>query len=90
LQLDNTLQFVTNQNDPVPTVPPTFLDFVHPQGEIHIQAVDPAGQATAIVSCIGQDNENCATGNNILEASIPDHLGPYFNDISFGGSACPA
>ncbi|KAJ3934131.1 MAG: alpha/beta-hydrolase [Lentinula lateritia] len=88
--LGNTLSHITNQNDPVPTVPPEFLGFVHPSNEFHITGVDSNGQATGIIACPGQDNENCSTGNDILDASVANHLGPYFDDISFGASACPA
>ncbi|KAJ7828319.1 alpha/beta-hydrolase [Mycena leptocephala] len=75
--------FVSNQNDPVPTVPPKFLGFQHSSGEIHI--VDDS--QTNLVACPGQDNANCATGN-VLAVSVQNHLGPYFNDITFGGSQC--
>ncbi|KAJ7888004.1 hypothetical protein B0H13DRAFT_1720372 [Mycena leptocephala] len=78
------LTFVSNQNDPVPTVPPKFLGFQHSSGEIHI--VDDS--QTNLVACPGQDNANCATGNNVLAVSVQNHLGPYFNDITFGGSQC--
>ncbi len=46
---------VTNQDDPVPTVPPRFLSFQHPQGEIHITKVDSSGAAT-LEACPGQEN----------------------------------
>ncbi|KAJ7828307.1 alpha/beta-hydrolase, partial [Mycena leptocephala] len=79
------LTFVSNQNDPVPTVPPKFLGLQHSSGEIHI--VDDS--QTNLVACPGQDNANCATGNNVLAVSVQNHLGnPYFNDITFGGSQC--
>jgi len=78
------VNFMTNQNDPVPTVPPKFLGFQHSSGEAHI--TDPT--TPNILACPGQDNENCATGNSLLSASIPDHLGPYFDNITFGGSQC--
>ncbi|KAJ7816398.1 alpha/beta-hydrolase [Mycena leptocephala] len=78
------LTFVSNQNDPVPTVPPKFLGFQHSSGEIHI--VDDS--QTNFVACPGQDNANCATGNNVLAVSVQNHLGPYFNNITFGGSQC--
>ncbi|KAJ7643958.1 alpha/beta-hydrolase [Roridomyces roridus] len=78
------VNFMSNQNDPVPTVPPKFLGFQHSSGEAHI--IDPS--TPNIVSCPGQDNENCATGNSLLDISIPNHLGPYFNGLSFGGSQC--
>jgi len=77
--------FMTNQNDPVPTVPPLFLGFQHPNGEIH--SVDDT--QNNFISCPGQDNKNCASGNSILDAKVSDHKGPYFQDITFGHSACP-
>ncbi|KAF7317787.1 Lipase-3 domain-containing protein [Mycena kentingensis (nom. inval.)] len=77
--------FFTNQNDPVPTVPPLFLGFQHPSGEIH--SVDDT--QNSFLACPGQDNENCATGNSLLDASVANHRGPYFDDLSFGGSQCP-
>ncbi|KAF8183240.1 alpha/beta-hydrolase [Mycena galopus ATCC 62051] len=76
--------YMSNQNDPVPTVPPKFTGFQHSSGEVHI--VDAS--QTNFVACPGQDNENCATGNNVLDASVQDHLGPYFDDLTFGGSQC--
>lgn len=33
--------------------------------------------------------QNCAAGNSLLDTSIPNHLGPYLNGISFGDKACP-
>ncbi|KAJ6528913.1 alpha/beta-hydrolase [Mycena capillaripes] len=76
--------FVSNQNDPVPTVPPKFLGFQHTSGEIHI--VDDS--QNNFIECPGQDNAACATGNNVLQSSVQNHLGPYFDDITFGGSQC--
>ncbi|KAJ7868689.1 alpha/beta-hydrolase [Mycena leptocephala] len=76
--------FVTNQNDPVPTVPPLLFGFTHSSGEIHI--VDSSQQN--LVACPGQDNKNCATGNSVFHASVANHLGPYFDDITFGSAAC--
>ncbi|KAJ6493900.1 alpha/beta-hydrolase [Mycena vitilis] len=79
--------FVSNQNDPVPTVPPKFLGFQHTAGEIHITDIDDSGVAN-LVACPGQDNANCATGNNVLKVSVANHLGPYFDNLTFGGSQC--
>jgi len=88
--LGNTFSFVTNQNDPVPTVPPRFLGFQHSQGEIHIQSVDAAtGNATNIVSCPGEENDNCSDGNSLLDVSVANHIGPYFHNISMSQSNCP-
>jgi hypothetical protein len=92
---------MTNQNDPVPTVPPRFLGFQHPSGEIHV--VDDTQQN--FVACPGQDNTNCATGNSVLSADVSNHkgglenivstftqltisVGPYFDDLTFARSGC--
>ncbi|KAI1795739.1 alpha/beta-hydrolase [Ganoderma leucocontextum] len=79
---------VTNQDDPVPNVPPHFLDFEHPKGELHITKVNNSTGTAAMVACPGSENDKCAAGNSLLDTSIQDHLGPYFNDISFGADAC--
>ncbi|KAF7431127.1 hypothetical protein PC9H_006847 [Pleurotus ostreatus] len=88
--LGSSLTHVTNQDDPVPILPPRLIGYQHPQGEIHINAVDGNGDATDIVACPGQENENCSEGNNILfDHSVANHAGPYIDNISFGGDACP-
>ncbi|KAJ6517430.1 alpha/beta-hydrolase [Mycena vitilis] len=78
------LIFVTNQHDPVPTLPPMFLGFQHTSGEVHI--VDDTQKN--FVACPGQENENCVVGNSVLSDDIFNHLGPYFDAISFGGHQC--
>jgi hypothetical protein len=84
--LDNNLgvTFVTNQHDPVPIVPPKALGFQHSSGEVHI--TDDTQQN--LVACPGQDNINCSTGNSLIEFDIVNHLGPYFDDITFGSPQC--
>ena len=68
------LTYVTNQLDPVPNLPPRFLDFTHPTGEVHIVAADAAtGAPKNIVSCPGRDNEGGSTGTNLLTANVSDH-----------------
>lgn len=83
-----TFTHVTNQEDPVPIVPPQVLNFQQPSGEAHITAVDSSGNS-AIEQCPGQENQLCSDANSLLEASIINHLGPYFSGISFGTLACP-
>jgi hypothetical protein len=73
-QLGNTFSFVTNRNDPVPTAPPRFLDFQHSQGETHI-----INNPTSVVSCPGQENDNCIGGNSLLDINVKNHIG----DCSF-------
>ncbi|KIM90144.1 hypothetical protein PILCRDRAFT_811875 [Piloderma croceum F 1598] len=88
--LGNSFTFVTNQNDPVPTVPPRFLKFQHSQGEIHIKSVDAStGNATSVVSCPGQENDNCSDGNSLVDVDVSNHIGPYFQNISMSHSNCP-
>ncbi|KAK7026324.1 lipase-3 domain-containing protein [Favolaschia claudopus] len=77
------LTFVTNKHDPVPIVPPKSLGFQHSSGEIHIN-----GDQTDLVACEGQDNINCSTGNSLINFNVVNHLGPYFNDITFGSPEC--
>ncbi|KAK0452773.1 alpha/beta-hydrolase [Desarmillaria tabescens] len=78
---------MTNKADPVPHLPPIVLDFVHPQGEVHL------GDAGAVL-CERQENksEACADGEGLLAITdgVGDHLGPYFDGISFGLGECSA
>ncbi|KAJ7506113.1 alpha/beta-hydrolase [Mycena galericulata] len=76
--------FVTNQNDPVPTLPPLLLRFAHSSGEIHMLS------ETDLVACPGQDNKHCSAGNSLFDVSVQNHLGPYFDDITFGSAQCAA
>ncbi|KAG6907491.1 hypothetical protein DXG01_008684 [Tephrocybe rancida] len=55
--LADTMTHMTNQNDPVPTLPPQFLDYRHPGSEVHIRTVDANGDATDVVTCAGQENK---------------------------------
>ncbi|EJF57637.1 alpha/beta-hydrolase [Dichomitus squalens] len=87
--LGSSFTHVTNQNDPVPRVPPQFLGFQHPSNEVHISAVDPTGNNATATFCPGQENDQCADSNNILDASVTNHRGPYFANISMGNRFCP-
>ncbi|KAG7443895.1 alpha/beta-hydrolase [Guyanagaster necrorhizus] len=78
---------ITNRADPVPHLPPLVLDFVHAQGEVHL------GDAGAAL-CEGQENDSdaCADGVGLLAIAdgVGDHIGPYFDGISFGQQECSA
>jgi len=87
--LSSTMTHVTNQNDPVPTLPPRFLEYQQPAGEVHIRAVGADGEPTDIVACGGQENQNCSEGKSVFAVSIANHLGPYLGNVSFGGQFCP-
>jgi hypothetical protein len=91
-QLGTTFQFITNQHDPVPEVPPRAIGYAHPSNEVHIASVDATSAVPkSIVACPGQDNTNCATGNNLIEESTGDHKGPYFRpEILLAHSGCAA
>ena len=73
---------INNRKDPVPIVPPLFMDYVHPSGEIHIQ------KAGVWVVCPGQDNPSplCIVGDepNVLDGNILDHIGLYDDNIIMG------
>ncbi|KLO07228.1 alpha/beta-hydrolase [Schizopora paradoxa] len=66
---------INNKKDPVPINPSRALGFVHPSGEIHIQA------SGAWVSCPGQDNSasQCIRGTvqNDASGTKQDSYGPY-------------
>ncbi|SJL12042.1 uncharacterized protein ARMOST_15461 [Armillaria ostoyae] len=78
---------ITNKADPVPHLPPLALDFVHAEGEVHL------GDVGAVL-CEGQENKSdaCADGVGLLAIAdgVGDHLGPYFDGISFGQDECLA
>ncbi|KAJ7027920.1 alpha/beta-hydrolase [Mycena alexandri] len=84
--LDSTVgvKYMTNQQDPVPIVPPRSLGFQHPSGEIH--SLDQS--QNNFTSCPGQDNEHCSTGNSLLQSNTTNHDGPYLG-ITFGRKSCP-
>ncbi|KAL0066675.1 hypothetical protein AAF712_006278 [Marasmius tenuissimus] len=90
--LKDTFTRISNQNDPVIRVPvpiPLVLEYQHASGEIYIKATTD-GEATDVVACPGQENKNCGDDNNPLDSNgIQNHIGPYFDNISFGDSACP-
>ncbi|KZT25361.1 alpha/beta-hydrolase [Neolentinus lepideus HHB14362 ss-1] len=86
--LGTSFTHITNQNDPVPTVPPEFLGYQHPQGEVHIVSANATG-ATQTVACPGTENDNCSDGNSLLHVDVANHLGPYFQNISLSSKACP-
>ncbi|GJE90908.1 lipase family protein [Phanerochaete sordida] len=70
-----SLAHITNNRDPVPTLPGRFLGFHHASGEVHIDA------SGAWMACSGQDNTSseCSTGAvpNIFVGDVGDHDGPY-------------
>ncbi|KAH9940517.1 alpha/beta-hydrolase [Epithele typhae] len=88
--LGDNFKFVTNQNDPVPQVPPHLLDYQHPSNEIHITAVDASGQTATAQACPGQENENCVESLSLINAKKINHNGPYFANISMGNKFCTA
>ncbi|KIM56323.1 hypothetical protein SCLCIDRAFT_1220492 [Scleroderma citrinum Foug A] len=69
------LTHINNKEDPIPTLPPTILGYVHPAGEVHIE------DSGTWVSCPGQDNPSvdCSTGDATipLDWSFENHYGPY-------------
>ena len=41
----------------MPNVPPHFLDFKHPAGELHITKVDNSTGSATMVACPGSEND---------------------------------
>ncbi|KAF8308331.1 alpha/beta-hydrolase [Clavulina sp. PMI_390] len=79
------LRHMHNKHDPIPTIPPEFLGFVHPSGEVFVQPDAP----NDTVFCPGQENGNCSDSNDTIDDSLSDHGGPY-TGLRMGRSACPA
>ncbi|KIK09190.1 hypothetical protein K443DRAFT_127634 [Laccaria amethystina LaAM-08-1] len=85
LNLPSTIQ-VRGVTDPIPIVPPPFLNYQHPSGEIHIDAHNNS------VSCPGADNTADSECSNqvvrsVARGDILDHLGPY-DGINIGTLSC--
>ncbi|KAF9256516.1 alpha/beta-hydrolase [Marasmius fiardii PR-910] len=73
--LPGMISFVTNKKDYVPTFPPQFLGYAHPNGELHIK------EDNTWASCPGHDNPDpqCIVGAvpTIFMSNFFDHPGPY-------------
>ncbi|KAK0489328.1 Alpha/Beta hydrolase protein [Armillaria novae-zelandiae] len=71
--LAGKLTHINNKQDPIPTLPPKFLGFHHPSGEIHINNTSNWN------SCSGQENssDECTDGAVEIIGDIQDHSGPY-------------
>ncbi|KAJ7599427.1 alpha/beta-hydrolase [Mycena floridula] len=82
VKLGKSLTRITNQQDPVPLLPPRELAFRHPSNEIWIKSVNVSGVASG-VTCPGQENAAC-DGRQLSKSKVRDHTGPYFNGISLG------
>ncbi|KAJ3998648.1 alpha/beta-hydrolase [Lentinula boryana] len=72
---------VTDRKDPVVDLPPHLLNFFHPSGEIHIEAVDENGQATKVAACPGQENKHCSAGNSIFHDELINHRGSRIQEL---------
>jgi Lipase (class 3) len=74
---------VNNRADPVTILPPEFVGFRHPAGEIHIDRESGAWNV-----CPGQDNPSklCVAGHvpTVLKGNVMDHVGPYDEGILMG------
>lgn len=69
------LTHINNEEDPIPTLPPMFLGYVHPSGEVHVE------DSGAWMTCPGQDNPSteCIVGDvpTVFQWNEADHDGPY-------------
>ena len=65
------LAHINNKKDPIPTLPPRAIGFVHPRGEIHIL------DNNEWVECPGQDNPSRECITSIFRSNLSDHAGPY-------------
>ena len=80
--LSGNLTHINNKKDLVPIVPSRLLGYVHPAGEVHIQA------SGAWDACPGHDNPSnlCIVGDvpTVFEGELSDHDGPYDDGIVMG------
>lgn len=88
-KLGSTMTRVSNQNDPVPLLPPKLLGYQQVSREVHIRSVSN-GEPTNVVTCTGQENSGCSAGNSVFSTSLTNHYGPYLGNISFGSKFCTA
>ncbi|KAI6041882.1 lipase [Pisolithus marmoratus] len=72
---------INNKEDPIPTLPPMILGYVHPSGEVHIE------DSGVWMACPGQDNPSteCIVGDvpTFFQWNEADHDGPY-NGVTIG------
>lgn len=70
---------VVHRNDPVPRIPPTFVDFQHHSGQIWTN--DEASGAGSFVNCNGQEDPTCSDSVGVFSLSLGDHDGPYMGNV---------
>lgn len=75
-----SLMHIANDNDPVPMIPPTFIGYRHPSGELF-------QTNTTTVQCIGQENPNCSARTSVLRSDFAKHDGPYAG-VTLGNKSC--
>jgi predicted lipase len=76
---NGNLTHINNKEDPIPIIPGSFLGYVHPSGEVHIQ------DSGSWVACPGHDNPSnlCIVGDvpTVFQGNLLDHDGPYDDGI---------
>src|SRR5579864_3870660 len=76
--VDSTLKIsrVVNGFDPVPQLPPRFLDYEHPSGELWIS--NPQQNPNNFINCKGPEDPNCSDSVSPFKLNLSFHDGPYF------------
>ncbi|CAB4490724.1 alpha/beta-hydrolase [Rhizophagus irregularis] len=67
---------VVNGGDPVPHLPPKFLSYEHPSGELWIS--DPKKSSSEFITCKGPEDPKCSNSLPIIQLNAIFHMGPYF------------
>ena len=77
-QLPGNVTRINNWKDPIPIVPPMFIGYHHPSGEIHVQGNTGSEEW---VACPGQEysSAQCSDGavRTVFSGELADHDGPY-------------
>jgi hypothetical protein len=88
LQIPDSLG-VTNQDDPVPRLPPLAFGFRRSSTEVYISPSTSSNpsSSTDVLLCPGLENENCIDSRKFTSLRTSDHRGPYFG-VMLGEDFC--
>ncbi|GBC10510.1 hypothetical protein RclHR1_00970011 [Rhizophagus clarus] len=67
---------VVNGGDPVPHLPPKFLSYEHPSGELWIS--NPPKSSSQFITCNGPEDSKCSDSLSLGQLNVKFHMGPYF------------
>ena len=85
-KLKGRFYYAINGDDLVPRVPPCFLGYQHPSGQIWIRP----SNSDYYLFCPGQENKHCSLSVTPLPFFVGNHIGTYFHTaLGWGPLPCP-